>query len=135
MVKEAGPSGGNSSSNQPTSSVAGGTSATPTPANNVGGGSGWGDKLWLSGQNQGQGHADATDARSTMGSFLGLNDQKSRAESKYLQRAGLAGDSSRPVNDQGEPTCASEDHSFMGRKPGNEGSLPGMETIRNMTSW
>jgi hypothetical protein len=58
MVQEAGSGGGNSSRNQPTSSVNGGTSATPTPANNVDGGSGWGDKLWRSGENEGLGHAD-----------------------------------------------------------------------------
>jgi hypothetical protein len=70
-----------------------------------------------------------------MGGFLGLNDQKSRAQNKYLQQAGLAGDTSRPTNARGEPTCASEDHSFMCRQPGEADTLPGWTKIRNMTGW
>lgn len=61
-----------------------------------------------------------------MGGFLGLNDQKSRAQNKYHQRAS---------NDRGEPTCATEDHSFMGRQPGEPDTLPGWNTIRDMTGW
>lgn len=52
--------GSDSSPNRQTTSVAGGTSATPTPANNVGGGSGWGDKLWMGGNEQGAGHIDVS---------------------------------------------------------------------------
>lgn len=48
----------NSSSNSQPSSVAGGSSTTPTPANNAGGGSGWGDKIWMEGNEQGAGHID-----------------------------------------------------------------------------
>jgi hypothetical protein len=39
------------------------------------------------------------------------------------------------LNDHGEPTCASEDHSFMGRKPGDADCLPGWNTLKNMTGW
>ena len=53
--------GRDSSTNHQTSSVAGGSGATPTPANNVGGGSGWGDKVWMGGTEQGTGHADVCD--------------------------------------------------------------------------
>ena len=68
-----------------------------------------------------------------MGGFLGLNDQKSRAQNKYLQRADLAGASSSSTNNRGEPTCATEDHSFMGRQPGEADTLPGWHTIRDTT--
>lgn len=69
----------------------------------------------------------------TMGSFLGLSDQKSRAEAKYLARADLAGDdSTKTTTDSGEPTCSGEDHSFMGTKPGGADTLPGWETMKNL---
>lgn len=73
----------------------------------------------------------APNPKSTMGNFLGLQDQKSRAENKYLQRMDLAGDDVRPMNDQGDPTCASEDHSFMGHKPGGPDTLPGWNTMKD----
>lgn len=65
-----------------------------------------------------------------MGEFLGLSDQKSRAESKFLQRAGLADPDLRATNDKGEPTCASEDHSFMTHKAGDPDTYPGWSTIK-----
>jgi hypothetical protein len=68
----------------------------------------------------------------TMGSFLGLSDQKSRAEAKYFARADLAGDDVKSTTDSGEPTCAVEDHSFMGTKPGGADTLPGWGTMKSM---
>ncbi|KAJ5327927.1 hypothetical protein N7541_009034 [Penicillium brevicompactum] len=120
---------GDNSHNHQTTSVAGGTSATPTPANNVGGGTGWGDRLWMGGKEQGLGHVDAPTGRSTMGEFLGLKDQKSRAENKYFQRAEMA-EGNDPMNTAGDPTCASEDHSFMGQKPGGSETLPGWNKMK-----
>lgn len=55
---------GDNSHNHQTTSVAGGTSATPTPANNVGGGTGWGDRLWMGGKEQGLGHVDVRHSNS-----------------------------------------------------------------------
>lgn len=75
--------------------------------------------------------SQAPNAKSTMGGFLGLQDQKSRAENKYLQRADLADANVKPMNDKGDPTCASEDHTFMGQKPGGSDALPGWDTIKS----
>lgn len=67
----------------------------------------------------------APNPRSTMGSMLGLETQKTRAKNKYMLRAELAGANVKPMSESGQPTCASEDHSFMGRKPGSSATLPG----------
>jgi hypothetical protein len=69
-----------------------------------------------------------------MGDFLGLQDQKSRAENKYLQRVDLAEGNASPMNSQGEPTCATEDHSFMGEKAGGSDTLPGWHAIKNLVN-
>ncbi|KAJ5168602.1 FAD dependent oxidoreductase [Penicillium canariense] len=126
-----------SSTNHPTTSVSGGASAQPTPANNVGGGSGWGDQSFRKGgsvdmQNEGLGHVAAHNPRSTIGEFLGLQDQKTRAENKFLARADMAAGDTKPTTETGEPTCATEDHSFMGQKPGGGDTLPGWETVKNV---
>ncbi|KAJ6128724.1 hypothetical protein N7471_009941 [Penicillium samsonianum] len=120
-----------SSTNPQTTAVAGGTSTEPTPANDVGGGEGWGDRLWLGGKNEGLGHAGATNPRSTMGDFLALNDQKTRAQNKYLERESLLHAEVKPMNVEGEPTCATEDHSFMSRKAGDPDTYPGWSTLKN----
>lgn len=65
-----------------------------------------------------------------MGEFLGLQDQKSRAENKYLQRADLAGDNPCSMTGAGEPTCVNEDHTFMDQKPGGSDTLPGWNTLK-----
>ncbi|KAJ5983887.1 hypothetical protein N7481_005986 [Penicillium waksmanii] len=122
--------------NRPPTNVAGGTGTTPTPANNIGGGAGWGDRSFHKGgmndvPNEGKGHIDPSNPHETMGAFLGLKDQKSRAEAKYLARAGLAGDDIKTTTDSGEPTCSGEDHSFMGTKPGGADTLPGWGTMKN----
>ncbi|CAG7931521.1 unnamed protein product [Penicillium olsonii] len=122
--------GHDSSPNHQTTSVAGGTSATPTPANNVGGGAGWGDRMWMGGKEQGTGHMDAPTGKSTMGEFLGLRDQKTRAENKYFERAEMAENGEYSMNATGDPTCASEDHSFMGHKPGGSDTLPGWNKMK-----
>lgn len=65
-----------------------------------------------------------------MGEFLGLKDQKLRAENKYLQRADLAGENPYSMTSSGDPTCVNEDHSFMGQKPGGSDTLPGWNTLK-----
>ncbi|KAJ5773096.1 hypothetical protein N7457_007992 [Penicillium paradoxum] len=124
--------GSDSDNNRQTSAVEGDTSATPTPANDVGSpaGQGWGDRLWKGGMNEGPGHATAPNPRATMGEFLGLYDQKSRAEQKYLHRETLADPNVRATTEQGEPTCVTEDHSFMGHKAGDPDTLPGWNTFK-----
>lgn len=67
-----------------------------------------------------------------MGEFLGLRDQKTRAENKYNARADLAAGSIKPTTEKGEPTCATEDHSFMGVKPGGNDTWPGWDTLKNI---
>ncbi|OQD73901.1 hypothetical protein PENDEC_c013G03340 [Penicillium decumbens] len=119
--------------NHPTTSVHGGSSAVPTPANAAG----WGDRTFRRGGsekepiNEGEGHVPANKPRDTIGKFLGLRDQKERAETKFSQMAALA-DDMEPVREDGEPTCASEDHSFMGRKPGGSDTWPGWEQAKNV---
>lgn len=66
----------------------------------------------------------------TMGNFRGLRDQKSRAENKYT--ADLASVNIKRTTESGEPTCESEDHSFMGKKPGGGDTWPGWETVKNL---
>ncbi|KZN87851.1 hypothetical protein EN45_064120 [Penicillium chrysogenum] len=77
--------GPNSSSNHPATATSGGTRAKPTPANNAGGGSGWGYPGFAKGgttetADTGLGHVAPHNPASTTGSFLGLEDQKGRAE-------------------------------------------------------
>ena len=74
----------------------------------------------------------ARNPRSTIGNFLGLQDQKTRAENKYLERADYATADLKATSESGEPTCASEDHSFMGNKPGGSQTLPGWGTAKNV---
>lgn len=63
---------------------------------------------------------------SITGNFLGLEDQKGRGEHKYLERMNLAAnDTQSPTASGREPTCATEDHSFIERKPGGLDTLPG----------
>lgn len=74
----------------------------------------------------------APTGKSTMGEFLGLQDQKSRAENKYFQRAEMAEGNLSSMNAAGDPTCASEDHSFMGHKPGGSATLPGWNKMKDL---
>lgn len=67
----------------------------------------------------------APNPRATIGGFLGLSSQKSMAgernEERYI-----------PHDKQtGEPTCNTEDHSFMEHRPGRPGTLPGWEKMKN----
>ncbi|KAJ5759457.1 hypothetical protein N7520_006613 [Penicillium odoratum] len=121
-----------------TSSVQGGTGATPTPANNVGGGADWGDQ-GLQGDShdpneprQGFGHVAPHNPRETMGETLGLKEQKGHAKDNFLQRADEARGIEKPTSLHGEPTCATEDHSFMAHKPGHSDTLPGWDTMKNV---
>jgi len=134
---EPGQDGSNSSGNHPTSALSGGTSAKPTPANNVGGGAGWGDKGFVKGgsdaaPHEGLGHVAASNPRSSFGNFLGLQEQKTRAENKLMNRVDLAADNAPKTTESGEPTCAGEDHTFMQRKPGCPDTLPGWETAKHV---
>lgn len=69
---------------------------------------------------------------STAGSFLGLEDQKARDESKYLQRANLAASDKPTTTTGGEPTCGTEDHGFMEHKPAGPDTLPGWKSAKNI---
>ncbi|OQE07940.1 hypothetical protein PENVUL_c011G09611 [Penicillium vulpinum] len=113
------------------SSNAGDSSDQPIPAHDVGSGTGWGNRLWQGGKNEGPGHADATNPRSTMGDFLSLNEQKTQGQNKYIQRENLVDSDVKPMNAEGEPTCAIEDHSFMRHKAGDPDTYPGWSTLRN----
>ncbi|KAJ5796375.1 uncharacterized protein N7518_004915 [Penicillium psychrosexuale] len=124
--------GSDSTPNRPTTAVAGGSSAEPTPANDVGGGKGWGDRLWLGGKNEGLGHADAINPKSTMGDFLSLSDQKTRAQNKFIERENMLESNALPMNAEGEPTCVTEDHSFMNHKAGAPDTYPGWSTVKNI---
>ncbi|RJE19811.1 hypothetical protein PHISCL_07863 [Aspergillus sclerotialis] len=120
--------------NHPRTSTEGGASAYPTPANNVGGGSGWGDKGFFKGGSDGQGpgHENAPNPRATIGQYLGLTSQKAAAGSKNQERFDEAAASSMDRNsERGEPTCESEDHSFMQHRPGCPGTLPGWGKTKN----
>ncbi|PYH44130.1 uncharacterized protein BP01DRAFT_89307 [Aspergillus saccharolyticus JOP 1030-1] len=105
-----------SNSNRLPQATRGGASAEPTPANNAGGGSGWGD----SGHPKGGISNDIL----TTPELSSITDQKTRAENKFLGRF----DEGQGMQ---EGTCATEDHSFMERKPGGSGALPGWETMKD----
>ncbi|KAJ5244948.1 FAD dependent oxidoreductase [Penicillium chrysogenum] len=130
--------GPNSSTNHPTTATSGGASAKPTPANNAGGGSGWGDPGFVKGgttktADTGLGHVAARNPASTTGKFLGLEDQTGRAERKDLEHVDLAANDVEPTTTSGgQPTCATEDHSFMERKPGGPDTLPGWKAAKNI---
>ncbi|CAI7589959.1 unnamed protein product [Penicillium viridicatum] len=130
--------GASSSANHPTTATSGGASTKPTPANNTGGGSGWGDPGFPKGgttetPDTGLGHVAARNPASTIGNFLGLEDQKGRAEHKYLERVNLAATDAEPTNPSGgASTRSTEDHSFMEQKPGGPDTLPGWKIAKNI---
>lgn len=75
----------------------------------------------------------AQNPASITGNFLGLEDQKGRAEHKYLERGNLTANNAEPTTTSGgEPTCATEDHSFMERKPGVPDTLPGWKAAKDI---
>ncbi|KAJ5380632.1 uncharacterized protein N7496_003060 [Penicillium cataractarum] len=115
-------------------SVSGGTGSQPTPANNVSGKS-TGKPFHKGGThdllNEGPGHITAHNPRSTFGKFLGLEDQKSRAENNFLAQADLVSGNLKSTEHAG-PTCTTEDHSFSRQKPGTPDTLPGWETLKNI---
>lgn len=65
----------------------------------------------------------ATNAQSTIGGFLALQEQKGAAEGNYQQHAENMNLSDDPTALKG--TCETEDHSFMGHRPGHSHTLPG----------
>ncbi|KAJ5495915.1 hypothetical protein N7539_001031 [Penicillium diatomitis] len=107
------------------SAVSGGSGVESTPANNVGAGD--------STRDEGSGHVAAPNLASTKGSFLGLTDQKSRAENNFMTRADEAAGVKGPVAGN-DGTCATEDHSFMAQKPGTSDTLPGWDAVKNVIS-
>lgn len=75
----------------------------------------------------------ARNPASTTGKFLGLEDQTGRAERKDLEHVDLAANDVEPTTTSGgQPTCATEDHSFMERKPGGPDTLPGWKAAKNI---
>ncbi|KAE8356441.1 hypothetical protein BDV28DRAFT_102858 [Aspergillus coremiiformis] len=109
---------------------ASGTSVEPTPANNVGSGRGLGDGGFpKGGVGEGPGHISGKikTSYSSADEFSSLRSQKDMAERNYVTRLhGEAG--------QREGTCATEDHSFMERKPGAPDTLPGWEKAKDTMS-
>ncbi|KAJ5081791.1 hypothetical protein NUU61_010055 [Penicillium alfredii] len=112
-----------------TSAVAGGSSAVPTPANNVNGPE-------RNIDSQGKEDVDASNQpsnfKTTTGQFQGLHDQKAHADDKYNTREYHATQDIKQTTVNGEPTCATEDHSFMGEQPGGNDTLPGWEKLKNI---
>ena len=47
-----------------------------------------------------------------------------------MERSSLV-DDMNPMHENGEPTCETEDHSFMGRKPGGSDTWPGWDTTKS----
>ncbi|KAL4886003.1 hypothetical protein BJY04DRAFT_98149 [Aspergillus karnatakaensis] len=121
--------GATPSGNQPTTSTRGGASAYPTPANNSGGGAGWGDSGILKGGlegvsktlSSGSGESHTGKLSSLTGELSSLKDQKAAGEQRYQDDVNEAG---------GVPATASEDASFMNRKPGGSDTLPGWEQAK-----
>lgn len=68
----------------------------------------------------------------SMGSFLGLSEQKSSAEGRYRSKFDAVAGYEKPTTAKGEPTCESEDHSFAEHKPGCPETLPGLFKLRNV---
>ncbi|RAH55328.1 hypothetical protein BO85DRAFT_479788 [Aspergillus piperis CBS 112811] len=118
------------SQNRLPGSTRGGASAQPTPANNSGGGSGWGDEGYPKGG--GLGTANQTSSSDdgvpsdilTTPALQGISQQKQAAEEKFMSRWDEG-------HDQREGTCATEDHSFMGTKPGGSDALPGWTVLKD----
>lgn len=67
-----------------------------------------------------------------MGDFLSLQEQKTSGQNKFIQRENLADTNVKPMNAAGEPTCATEDHSFMTHKAGDPDTYPGWSTFKNI---
>lgn len=72
----------------------------------------------------------AHNARSTMGGFLGLTDQKTRAENNFLAQSDIV--SGRTREQRVGTTCTTEDHSFMEQKAGAPDTPPGWETAKKI---
>jgi len=120
-------------------SVSGGASAEPTPANAVS------DRPRSNSRekpshkggshallNEGPGHIAAHNPRSTIGGFLGLRDQKTRAENNFLAQSDQVSETGGTSEERTGTTCTTEDHSFMGKKPGASDALPGWQTVKNI---
>lgn len=67
----------------------------------------------------------APNARATVGGFLGLTSQKTMAGERNEERY------TSQDQQTGEPTCDTEDHSFMQHRPGCPGTLPGWGKAKN----
>ncbi|OGM45193.1 hypothetical protein ABOM_005846 [Aspergillus bombycis] len=74
---------------------------------------------------EGAGHiSDKTKTSfSSANEFSSLREQKGMAERNFLDRR------NRELGEQ-EGTCATEDHSFMTKKPGGSDTLPGWEKAK-----
>jgi hypothetical protein len=70
-----------------------------------------------------------------MGDFLALHEQKTSGQNKFYQRQSMVDNDIRPMNAQGEPTCASEDHTFMNHKPGGPDTYFGWHAMKNFFAW
>ncbi|KAL2012352.1 hypothetical protein VTN00DRAFT_5070 [Thermoascus crustaceus] len=133
---------GKDAGNHPITANIGGTSAIPTPANNIGGGTGWGDKGFTKGGgsgsggesigSEGMGHTPMPNPAASMGSFLGLSEQKAAAGGHYKSKFEAAAGYEKPTTETGEPTCEAEDHSFAEHKPGCPETLTGYFKVKNI---
>ncbi|KAJ5273738.1 hypothetical protein N7478_008863 [Penicillium angulare] len=122
-------------------SIAGGAGLRPTPANNVGGGSGWGDNGFRKGgtdsddEDSHQDFGHGTEPQGvTMADAMKSQQHKIHAKYGFLDQSESARHAAhvKPMSQHGEPTCASEDHSFMNHKPGGSRTMPGWGTMRNL---
>ncbi|CAP79429.1 Pc19g00130 [Penicillium rubens Wisconsin 54-1255] len=114
--------GPNSSSNHPATATSGGTRAKPTPANNAGGGSGWGYPGFAKG--------GTTETADTGLGHVAVGTRRAHV----IGTCGFANDAEPTTTSGGVPTCVTEDHSFMERKPGGPDTLPGWKAAKNILS-
>ncbi|OKL55741.1 hypothetical protein UA08_08970 [Talaromyces atroroseus] len=84
----------------------------------------------------GPGHTSVLNPAESSGEFLGLRNQKGAAQAHTAFRVAESGGfgNERPNNGDGasefKETCDTEDHSFMGRKPGGPDHLMGSSFLK-----
>lgn len=82
------------------------------------------------GANEGSGHGPIDTPANSSGNFIGLKNMKQRAKSHSHAQFEAAAGVQKPFTDSGEPTCMSEDHSFMFHKAGCPETLPGQNKLK-----
>jgi hypothetical protein len=82
------------------------------------------------GANEGSGHGPMPTPADSFGNFIGLKNMKQRAKSHSHAQFEDAAGIDKPFTDSGEPTCMTEDHSFMFHKAGCPETLPGQTKLK-----